>query len=301
MKCNFTRGIAISALLIVAPLGVASAADLALKAPPPPPPVWSWTGWYVGGNLGYSWGRDNGPVTLSDSVTGPLYSVNSNTHLDGVIGGLQVGHNWQTQNWVYGLEADIQASGQRGNTNVVCPGGTGTGTTTLLATLNGTCSAGHFGDTAPFSVAALPVTDSLSEQLKWFGTVRARVGPTITPTVLPYITGGLAYGQISATNTVSGTNIIGTNGVNGPVTLASVVGGTSNSTLRAGWTIGGGIEGVLWGNWTGKIEYLYIDLGTVSGTFNTTITTPAGNTLVGSYSSHVTDNILRVGVNYNFR
>ena len=105
----------------------ASAADLPLKAPPPPPPVWSWTGWYVGGNLGYSWGRDNGPVTLSDPVTGPLYSVDSNTRLDGVIGGLQVGHNSQIPNWVYGLEADIQASGQRGSSNSVCPGGTGRG------------------------------------------------------------------------------------------------------------------------------------------------------------------------------
>ena len=103
----------------------AVAADMALKAPPPPP-VWSWTGWYVGGNVGYSWGRDNGPVTFSDPVIGPLYSVNNNTRLDGVIGGLQIGHNWQIQNWVYGLEADIQGSGQRGSSTIVCPGGTAT-------------------------------------------------------------------------------------------------------------------------------------------------------------------------------
>ena len=64
-------------------------------AAPPASPAWNWTGWYVGGNLGYSWGKDNGPVTFSDPVAGPLLSVNSNTRLDGVIGGLQIGHNWQ--------------------------------------------------------------------------------------------------------------------------------------------------------------------------------------------------------------
>ena len=78
----------------------ASAADMALKAPPPADPIWNWTGWYVGGNIGYSWGRDHGPVTFSDPVAGPLFSVNNNTRLDGVIGGLQVGHNWQIHNWV---------------------------------------------------------------------------------------------------------------------------------------------------------------------------------------------------------
>jgi opacity protein-like surface antigen len=65
-----------------------------------------------------------------------------------------------------------------------------------LAGLSSPCSVGHLGDTAPFNVAALPVTDSLSEKLEWFGTVRGRIGPTITPTFLAYLTGGLAYGQV---------------------------------------------------------------------------------------------------------
>src|SRR4029077_17076396 len=167
----------------------ASAADLALKAPPPADPIWTWTGWYVGGNIGYSWGRDHSPVTFSDPVTGPLFSVNNNTRLDGVIGGLQVGHNWQIQSWVYGLEADIQGSGQRGTSTIVCPGGTAT-------LLDGACTGGHVGDTPPFNVPAFPVTDSLSEKLDWFGTFRGRVGPTINPTTFAYLTGGLAYGEI---------------------------------------------------------------------------------------------------------
>jgi len=277
----------------------ASAADLALKAPPPP--VWSWTGWYVGGNIGYSWGRDNGPVTFSDPVAGPLFSVNNHTRLDGVIGGLQVGHNWQIQRWVYGLEADIQGSGQRGSSTIVCPGGAPTLLTTPPGSniLNGACTGGHVGDTGPFNVPAFPVTDSLSEKLEWFGTFRGRVGPTINPTTFAYLTGGLAYGEIRVTNNVSGTSLVGPQGVNG-VTLVPGGGSLSNSTIKLGWTIGCGIETVISGNWTGKIEYLYVDLGTVSGSLATNIVTPAGNNLIVGYSSHVTDNILRAGVNYQF-
>jgi outer membrane immunogenic protein len=292
-------GIASIAALIGTP---ALAADMALKAPPPADPIWTWTGWYVGGNVGYSWGRDHGPITLSDPVAGTLFSVTGNTRLDGVIGGGQIGYNWQIKNWVYGLEADIQASGQRGNTNIVCPGGTPTALTgpAGLAILNGTCSPGHVGDTAPFNVPAFAVTDSLSEKLDWFGTFRGRIGPTVTPKTFAYLTGGLAYGHVNVADTVSGINIIGAQGVNGS-TLVPVGAGVSTGTIKAGWTIGAGIESVLWGNWTGKIEYLYIDLGTVSGSFVTPIITPAGNNLIASYSSRVTDNILRVGLNYQFR
>lgn len=279
-------------------------AALAAKArkhsdPPPPPPAWSWAGFYAGGNLGYSWGRDSGPMTLGDPVTGTLFSVSNKTSLDGIIGGGQMGYNWQSTNWVFGLETDIQGSGQKGNANAMCPGGTGTGLPVPPAVLNGTCTLGHIGDTSPFNVAGFPVSDSLSERLDWFGTIRGRIGSTITPTMLPYVTGGLAYGRVSVTDFVSTTNITGPQGVNGNG-FAPGAGGISNSTIKVGWTVGAGLECALGGNWTGKIEYLYIDLGTVSAAFATNITTPAGNLLIGSYSSHVTDNILRVGVNYEF-
>ncbi len=281
MKRIIVGSLGLSALLILAPLSAAGAADMPLKAPPPP--LWTWTGFYAGGNIGYSWGRDSGPLTLSDFVLGPLYSVSSNTALDGIIGGGQIGYNWQSSNnWVYGLEADIQASGEHGNPYLSCPAAPG------LGVYNSACARGE----APFAAAA--VNDSLSEKLDWFGTVRGRLGPTITPTTLAYVTGGLAYGGVHVTDTVAGSNLV----LGATIPAGGVL---STNTIRVGWTIGAGLEGVISGNWTGKIEYLYMDLGTVSGTIDTTIVTPAGNTLVGSYSSHVTDNILRVGVNYNFR
>jgi outer membrane immunogenic protein len=136
----------------------------------------------------------------------------------------------------------------------------------------------------------LPVNSTLEQKLDWFGTVRGRVGPTITPTILVYATGGLAYGRVNSTNTVSGTNITGTQGTN-TFTLTPVAASFSDSSTKIGWTLGAGLEGVLSGNWTGKIEYIYVDLGTVS---------TSGAFLVSRFSSRITDNILRVGVNYKF-
>jgi outer membrane immunogenic protein len=57
---------------------------------------------------------------------------------------------------------------------------------------------------------------------------------------------------------------------------------------------------VLGGNWTAKLEYLYVDLGRTSGSFATTIPAFGGGTLTSTFSSRITDNIVRVGVNYKF-
>jgi outer membrane immunogenic protein len=261
----------------------------------PPPVVYNWTGFYAGANVGYSFGSSSTTQSFNESVTGALLSASSSRFdMDGVIGGGQAGYNWQRMNWVFGFETDIQGSGQRGNTGAVCAAG-------VLVTppFNGACTPGHIGDTAPFNTAGLPVNFDLSQKLEWFGTVRGRVGATFTPTVLGYVTGGLAYGEVSTYGAFSGTNITGANGTN-TVILTPVAGAFANRETRAGWTIGAGVEGVIGANWTAKIEYLYIDLGTVSGSFVTNVTAPSGNPVAIRYSSHITDNILRVGFNYRF-
>jgi outer membrane immunogenic protein len=123
----------------------------------------------------------------------------------------------------------------------------------------------------------VPIPFALNQKIDWFGTVRGRAGILVTPKVLLYATGGLAYGQVNSSETAG---------------LVSSV--FSSSTTNVGWTVGAGIEGAIGGNWTAKLEYLYVDLGTVSGSF----TLPSTN--VSSYSSHITDNVLRVGINYRF-
>jgi outer membrane immunogenic protein len=104
--------------------------------------------------------------------------------------------------------------------------------------------------------------------------------------VFAYVTGGLAIGQIDTDLTVNGVNGLG------PVPVFF-----SFDKTKLGWTVGGGIEARISGNWTAKIEYLYVDLGSVSGTaVDLTNIIPIR---VG-YSSDITDNIVRVGLNYKF-
>lgn len=84
-----------------------------------------------------------------------------------------------------------------------------------------------------------------SQKLDWFGTVRGRLGIVDGP-VVSYVTAGYAYGDVktSVTETVGGVGI----------------GTFSTNKMRRGWTYGSGVEASLGGNWTGKIEYLYVSL-----------------------------------------
>ena len=252
---------------VVAFASIASAADMPVKAPiykAPAAMPYSWTGFYVGGNIGYSWG--NGDASYSDPglvSIGLPPSLSGSQKINGVIGGGQVGFNWQANNtWVFGIEADFQGSGEKGSfNNSYADGLDATGATTQI-----------LGES----------------KILWFGTVRGRVGVLVNPTLLLYGTGGLAYGKISTSGSVSDPSC-GT----GPTCSWSF----GNSATNVGWTIGAGVEGAIQNtrDWTWKVEYLYIDLGSVSGTghesdFGTTY----------SWSTKVADNILRVGVNYRF-
>ena len=269
----------------------AFAADLPMKtytkAPVYVDPGYDWTGFYVGGNVGYSWGNSNSTLTLTDPGP-PSTILNSTstdkTSLNGIVGGGQIGYNWQLQRAVFGFEADIQGTDEKGSRSFTC--------TTAV------CTPPVGGPLAlVIPGPAVPVT--LNQKIDWFGTVRGRVGYLVDPRVLLYATGGLAYGEVGVTNTVGGNNITGPQGVNGS-TITPFVGGTSNSTLKVGWTVGAGVEGVISGNWTARLEYLYVDLGRVNGSFQTAIGGLGGGVLLSNYSSRITDNVLRVGVNYKF-
>jgi outer membrane immunogenic protein len=273
------RLIAASAALIAfAAAGAASAADMAVKAPPMAPVADpDWSGGYAGINGGYSWGRSSTNVTFIDNTTGlpivpPPGSITSaRFNLNGGVAGGQIGYNLQSGRWVYGLEADLQWSGERGSANFLC----------AATAFGGACLPG-----ATFLPAgATGATLSLSQSLQWFGTFRGRLGVTLTPSVLAYVTGGLAYGSIKSSGILSGFTPGG----------AAAALAFSNSTTKGGWTVGGGLEARLAERWTGKIEYLYVDYGTVSGTV---VDIPAG--IGANLSSRVTDNVLRVGLNYHF-
>jgi len=239
----------------------AGAADLALKAPPPPPIVDEWTGWYVGLNLGGSFGRS------STTYTGIGFApFTTSQHLDGVVGGGQVGYNWQfNRNWLIGLEADIQGTSERGTANLP---------TIVIPPIVG--------------VAVVPgITSSatLTQKLPWFGTVRARLGVEPTSNWLLYVTGGLAYGEIRSTLNTAALTTTG---------VATATTATVNNT-RAGWTVGVGSEWMFAKQWSAKVEYLYMDFGHFTDGF-----IGAGSFATVAINSHVTDNVVRAGVNYHF-
>jgi outer membrane immunogenic protein len=260
------------ALLIATSLG--QAADLPggyRKAPPPaPPPLYNWTGFYLGGNVGYSWGNSQTDMTFRDTGT-ILFGSSTRFKMDGAVGGGQIGYNYQTGNIVWGIESDVQATDQAGSATFICPGAI--------------CSP------RPGLAPPGPVLANINQRLEWFGTIRGRVGVTVIPTVLLYVTGGLAYGEVNTNGTLSGFDPV-------PVLPEFVVSTTlGTNDLRTGWTVGAGIETALWGNWAGKVEYLYIDLGSLAGTgANLAITPP----IAINFSSHILDNIVRVGLNYRW-
>jgi len=249
MTARSTGRVCVAALLSTLwTMGAAAAADLPARmlTKAPPPAFFNWTGLYGGVNLGGSWGHQR---TSLDDATGTRLLSNS-LGLDGVIGGGQIGYNWQPYGnpWVFGIEADLQGSGQ---------------------------NAGN-----SYFVAGLPGNTIIyQDKLDWFGTLRGRVGWAMGEQnrLLPFITGGFAYGQ----GTISGS------GTAGGVPLAF-----NNTTIYAGWVLGGGVEWAFWDRWSAKAEYLFIDLGKGPGI----PLTPALNLDAG----RMTDNIGRFGVNYHY-
>ncbi len=251
----------IAALITIGALGAASptlAADLAVKAAPvyTKAPVYSpsynWTGFYIGINGGYDFGRDRTTDTFRDPPTGAILGNPTNSFsTNGYEAGGQAGYNWQMANWVVGLEADIQAAGAKGSTVFTCA----------------LCGPG----------GAL-----FNQKVDWFGTARARAGILVTPSILTYVTGGYAYGDVKTGFTLFNTTNTAT---------------FTDKVTKGGFTVGGGVEGMITSNWLARVEYLYVDLGTI-GT--------GGQLLVGannhhdSFNSRVQENIVRAAISYKF-
>ena len=263
----------------------ALAADLPVKAPiyTKAPvyvdPGYDWTGFYVGLNGGYSWGNSSDAFTA-----GALPVTSASNNMDGWVFGGQAGYNWQfNKSWVFGIEGDIDATGQDG-----------TSTQTPSATVTRFTPAGVFFNVPPTITTTTTTTGTFEDKLQWLSTVRGRIGVLPTDRVLLYVTGGLAVGEVKSTSSVSTTSSAVSSFGGAPVVTAASAVGTS-STTRAGWTIGAGVEGVIAGNWTAKVEYLYVDLGTINNNY-----VGVGPFAPLAISSHVTDNILRAGINYKF-
>jgi outer membrane immunogenic protein len=286
--------IALSTVALGALLSPAMAADMAPYYKAPPAPVCFWCGWYAGVNVGAHWAQDTSvrttgaPVGAAPTfepeagVAAGLATTNLGAKQSGFIGGGQVGYNWQYGAWLYGAETDFQGLTKDVNGTV--------------ATVN-SAVPGLLGET-------FTSTTSVSKSLDYFGTLRARFGYLLTPGFLVYGTGGLAYGGVHASTSISqaDTAIVGV-----PAPAAVGYGSSASiSQTRAGWTAGAGVEMQLGPRWTAKAEYLYYDLGSVSyGLPNLVANVPGvvgPTTWVASAQSTAKFNgdIVRLGLNYKF-
>jgi len=157
----------------------------------------------------------------------------SGFNTSGGLVGSTVGYNYQMGQAVFGLEGDLDWSDLRGSTT----GGVCLGT-------------------------------SCETHNSWVATTRGSVGYAFGR-VMPFLTGGAAFGDIKAT--------------------AAGIG--SQTTTKAGWTLGGGAEFAVAGPWTAKVEYLYVDLGKAS----------CGIASCGAATDvSFTSNLVRAGINYRF-
>lgn len=246
--------------------GSAFAADLPSRKVAPayvaPAPIFTWTGFYIGLNAGYGWGNRsnvNGfEFTPAGGVTGLAWS-GPGPNQNGFVGGAQAGFNYQIGSLVAGIETDIQGAGLSGSTSLA---GVGPGYNGFLG---------------------------LRDKTGWYGTLRGRLGFTVMPTLLAYITGGLAYGEARHSATYMDT--VGFFGMSG----------VSNNN-RIGYTLGGGLEYAFSPNWSAKLEYGYVDLGSRTANLINELT-PAGAPsafFVSHNPGRTSFHTVRAGINYRF-
>ena len=193
-----------TAIALAISAGPALAADLPYRkeAPPvyvAPAPVATWTGFYGGLNFGGGWDGNGGSSGYSGYYD-PRYSIgavpssyttpnlfllpNGNTlgGAGGVLGGAQVGYNYQFNQFVIGVETDFQGSSISGSGN--------NAPLTLFPTV--------YSNPASNYLTPIGAITGANVDLSWFGTVRGRVGYLFAPNLLVYGTAGFAYGQVNA-------------------------------------------------------------------------------------------------------
>jgi outer membrane immunogenic protein len=206
MKRTLIASAAFASMLVATS---ASAADLPVYTKAPPVAVvYDWTGFYLGTNLGYSFGRatTDGTQTIGSLVAPTtVTALSGRADLNGFIGGGQLGYNWQNGAWVFGLESDIQFSGERKSGDVCTVAG---------------CPVGSVVFTRDY-------------KLDWFGTARGRVGFLPAERILLYATGGLAYGNFSGASTTLPMNI----GTWSKLNAGWTVGAGVESALGANWSV----------------------------------------------------------------
>jgi outer membrane immunogenic protein len=318
------RKLLLSSLAASTMVGSALAADLPRRAPPPPyvppAPVATWTGLYIGINGGGLWMNNRDFVTTGIDFGGtgfaPSWSsaaalaatnvITINNRAQGLIGGTW-GYNWQWNSFVVGTESDFDGVlGCRNNNNNGNFGFFGSNN-------NDTCGGTAIG-LAPVGPPVGPGfsiqnQQAITRSLDWLSTSRVRAGFLVTPSLLIYGTGGVAFGRVRVDSAIISSST--PFGPGGPALVTapgfSVL---KDSRLRAGFVGGGGFEWQLgtfglfnspfFRDLSFKAEALYYDLG--RSTLDTLVQQNRAGTLNTNTGIHTTwrNNgvIARAGINY---
>jgi outer membrane immunogenic protein len=231
-------------------------------------PVSTWAGFYLGANGGWGGFHDLGfrddtfLAAVGPTAAGDFRRISGAGNITGGFGGGQLGYNFQTGPFVFGIETDIQGSDIRGN-----------GAQSQFVFLPGSV-IGRFG--------------TASVDVDFFGTVRGRIGYSVGG-VLLYATGGFAYGGTHETFTFADTSA--------PI---GFTGRASNSQTQTGWVAGAGIEYKITPSWSLKGEYQFIDLGSASQTALLTSPMAAAPLYDQRGDTQIRFSTVRAGVNYYF-
>jgi outer membrane immunogenic protein len=201
----------------------ALAADMALKAPPPPAPVSSWTGFYLGVDVGGTWFNQSATWNpLPSPAAFGVFPITGTEKASDFIGGVYAGYNYQIgTNWLVGVEADW--SGTNAN-----------------ATINQPWLFNPGGGVVPGSFT------TMSTKLDWLSSVRGRVGVIAAQNFLAYVTGGVGWGEFNYSASNSNGSVLFP--YNAPVSF--------NKT-QTGFVVGGGLEYMPANHWLLRAEYLY--------------------------------------------
>ncbi len=265
MQKTAVFGIAAIAMLAAAPAFAADLRPVApmYKAPPMMVPPQSWTGFYIGGDLGGGWSHTSGSWTgLPSAAAFGVNPTGGSLNGSSLLGGVHAGFDYQfAPTWVFGVEGDWTWTHT---------GGSNSQSWTM------------FGTATPVGGGAATTMDATVD---WLASFRGRLGYLVTPNVLAYATGGIAWGSVHYSATASD-----------PATgyLAS----TAFSNTSDGFVVGGGLEWALTHHWSVRAEYLFYHLGNGTSTIVTPAAFPA---FPSSFSwSRTNVDVARAGLSYKF-
>jgi outer membrane immunogenic protein len=283
--------------MLVATAGTALAADLPYRTAPPAPayvqamPMFTWTGFYVGLNVGGA--RSSNSSLTTTGLTAPnnlIFGGSDNNRNWNFTGGAQAGYNMQFGSIVAGVEGDINYLRRNRGSNGTFP-----------TPVN---STGGFDDRTDFAV-------SRGNSSNYYATLRGRLGFAFDRALI-YGTGGLAFGGRGGNSTITQRDTIENTTID-PV-LGPIPNGTFTSTTRTlpssggngssiGYALGAGVEYAFTNSMSFKIEYMRVDLGRNNRTFTTLASAPGATMAAGNTIAVRGDNkfdVVRAGVNFRF-